>query len=82
MIVVSLLLFIFLWNDLLQQMVYINKQENYTIALGLTIFKGAYKSDWANLMAATCMSFAPGVVFYLIGQKYFIEGIVMTGMKS
>lgn len=82
MIVVSLLLFIFLWNDLLQQMVYINKQENFTIAVGLTIFRGAYKSDWANLMAATCMTFAPGVIFYLIGQKYFIEGIVMTGMKS
>ncbi len=82
MIVVALMLFIFLWNDLLQQMVYITRQENYTIAIGLTIFKGAYKSDWANLMAATCMSFAPGVLFYLIGQKYFVEGIVMTGMKN
>lgn len=82
MIVVSLLLFIFLWNDLLQQMVYITKQKDFTIAIGLTIFRGAYKSDWANLMAATCMSFAPGVLLYLFGQRYFIEGIVMTGMKN
>jgi len=82
MIVVALILFIGLWNDLLQQMVYINKPEKYTIAVGLTIFRGAYKSDWSNLMAATCMTFAPGVILYLIGQKYFIEGIVMTGMKN
>jgi multiple sugar transport system permease protein len=82
MIVVALLLFIGMWNDLLQQMVYISKPANFTIAVGLTIFRGAYKSDWANLMAATCMTFAPGVIFYLIGQKYFIEGIVMTGMKN
>ena len=82
MIVVGLLLFILIWNDLLQQMVYITKPEKFTIAVGLTIFRGAYKSDWANLMAATCMTFAPGVIFYLIGQKYFVEGIVMTGMKN
>ena len=82
MIVVGLLLFILIWNDLLQQMVYISKPENFTIAVGLTIFRGAYKSDWASLMAATCMTFAPGVIFYLIGQKYFVEGIVMTGMKN
>lgn len=31
---------------------------------------------------ATCMAFVPGVIFYLSGQKYFVEGIVMTGMKN
>lgn len=82
MIVVALLLFITLWNDLLQQMVYINSSEKFTIAIGLTNFRGALKQDWALTMAATCMSFAPGVIFYLIGQKYFVEGIVMTGMKN
>lgn len=82
MIVVSLLIFMGMWNDLLQQMVYITRPKNYTIAVGLTIFRGAYKSDWSSLMAATCMTFTPGVILYLIGQKYFIEGIVMTGMKN
>ncbi|HWT77002.1 MAG TPA: carbohydrate ABC transporter permease [Mobilitalea sp.] len=82
MIVVALFIFITLWNDLLQQMVYINSDEKFTIAIGLTIFRGALKQDWAKMMAATCMSFAPGVIFYVIGQKYFVEGIVMTGMKN
>jgi multiple sugar transport system permease protein len=82
MIVVGLLLFIMLWNDMLQQLVYIDKPENFTIAIGLNIFRGALKADWAKIMAATCMSFMPGVIFYLFGQRYFIEGIVMTGMKN
>ncbi|CAM3654227.1 MULTISPECIES: carbohydrate ABC transporter permease [Saccharibacillus] len=82
MIVIALFIFIGLWNDLLQQMIYINSSEKYTIALGLTNFRGQLKSDWALTMAATCLSFAPGVIFYLIGQRYFVEGITLTGLKN
>jgi len=82
MIVVALLLFIAMWNDLLQQMIYINSMDKFTIALGLSLFKGSLKSDWSMIMCATCMAFVPGIFFYLIGQKYFVEGIVMTGMKN
>lgn len=82
MIVVSLLLFIMLWNDLLQQIIYINSLEKFTIALGLSQFKGSLGTDWSKIMCATCMSFVPGIIFYLIGQRYFIEGIVMTGLKN
>ncbi|MCR8657757.1 carbohydrate ABC transporter permease [Paenibacillus endoradicis] len=82
MIVVVLFIFIGLWNDLLQQMIYINSSEKYTIALGLTNFRGQLKSDWSMTMAATCLSFTPGVIFYLIGQRYFVEGITLTGLKN
>ncbi len=82
MIVIALLKFIELWNDLLQQTIYIDKQENFTIVLGLSLFKGSLKSDWSKIMCATCMAFVPGVLFYLLGQRYFVEGIVMTGMKN
>ncbi|MDR0497540.1 MAG: carbohydrate ABC transporter permease [Treponema sp.] len=82
MIVVALLLFIHMWNDLLQQTIYIHSEPKFTIAIGLTQFKGSLTVHWEKLMAATCMSFFPGVVFYLIGQKYFVEGIALTGMKN
>ncbi|NLO85150.1 MAG: carbohydrate ABC transporter permease [Clostridiales bacterium] len=82
MIVVALLKFIELWNDLLQQVIYINYQKDFTIALGLSLFKGSLKSDWSKIMCATCMAFIPGVTFYIIGQKYLVEGIVMTGLKN
>jgi len=81
-IVVALLQFIMLWNDMLQQLVYISSQEKYTMALGLTIFRSALRADWSSIMAATCLSFIPGLIFYLVGQKHLVEGIVMTGMKN
>ncbi|MDR0456897.1 MAG: carbohydrate ABC transporter permease [Treponema sp.] len=81
-IVVGLFLFVLLWNDLLQQTVYISSPEKFTIAIGLTQFKGSLYQDWAMLMCATCMAFIPGIVIFLLGQKQFVEGIVLTGMKS
>lgn len=82
MIVVALLLFITLWNDLLQQTIYIDNPDKYTIAIGLSMFRSGLKADWAKIMCATCMAFVPGVLIYLVGQRYFVEGIVMTGMKN
>lgn len=82
MIVVAMFLFITLWNDLLQQTIYIDDPAKYTIAIGLSMFRGGLKADWAKIMCATCMAFLPGVIIYLIGQRYFVEGIVMTGMKN
>ncbi len=81
-IVVALLIFISTWNDLLQQTIYISSREKYTMAVGLTTFMGSFKNDYSGMFAATCLSFLPGVIIYLIGQRYFVEGIVMTGMKN
>lgn len=81
-IVVALLIFISTWNDLLQQTIYISSREKYTMAVGLTTFMGSFKNDYAGMFAATCLSFVPGVIVYIFGQRYFVEGIVMTGMKN
>jgi len=81
-IVVALLIFIATWNDLLQQLMYIHSQQKYTMVLGLTAFFGTFKADYAGMFAATVMTFIPGLVIYMIGQRHFIEGIVMTGMKN
>lgn len=81
-IVVALFIFIGIWNDVLQQTVYITDAQKFTIALGLRRFSGSYGTDWKLAMAATCMSIVPGIIVYLVCQKYFVEGIVMTGMKN
>jgi len=81
-IVVALLIFITTWNDLLQQLIYIHSREKYTMVLGLTAFFGTFKADYAGMFAATVLTIIPCLTIYLIGQKYFVEGIVMTGMKN
>ena len=80
--VVILMLFIQLWNDLLQQLIYINDMTKTTFAIGLTNFTGSFGTKWNYAMAATCMTIAPGLVIYIIGQKSFVEGSVLTGMKN
>ena len=81
-IVVALFLFITIWNDLLQQTVYIQSEAKQTIAIAITKFTSATNNDYSKTMCATCMSFVPVIVIYLLGQRYFVEGIVMTGMKN
>jgi len=81
-IVVALLIFIATWNDLLQQLIYIHSREKYTMVLGLTAFFGTFKADYAGMFAATCLAVIPGLTIYIFGQRYFVEGIVMTGMKN
>jgi multiple sugar transport system permease protein len=82
MIVVGLFIFLGIWNDVLQQTVYLTEPEMYTIAIGLKQFSGSFGVDWKYAMASTCMSILPGLVIYLLGQRYFVEGIVMTGLKN
>ena len=81
-IVVALFIFIGIWNDVLQQTIYITDVKMQTIALGLKKFSGSYGIDWKLAMSSTCLSIIPGVLVYLVCQKYFVEGIVMTGMKN
>lgn len=81
-VVVAMMLFIQIWNDLLQQMIYINDMEKTTFAIGLTNFTGSFGTKWNLAMAAVSMTIAPGIVIYALGQKSFVEGIVLTGMKN
>lgn len=81
-VVVAMMLFIGIWNDLLQQTIYINSMDKTTFALGLTIFTGSFGTKWNLAMAAVCMTLIPGIIIYALGQKSFVEGIVLTGMKN
>ncbi len=70
------------WNDFLGPLIYLNDSNKFTLALGLNSFVGLYSSQWQLLMAASTMVLAPAVVVFLIAQRYFVEGITLTGMKG
>ena len=81
-VVVGMMLFIQIWNDLLQQIIYINSMSKFTFAIALTNFTGSFGTNWPVALAATFMTILPGIVIYIFGQKSFVEGIVLTGMKN
>ncbi len=82
MIVVGLFTFLNNWNDFFGPIIYLNSKEHYTLALGLLQLEGDYSTKWNLLMAGSTIVAAPCILLYLVGQKYLIEGISMTGLKA
>lgn len=70
------------WNDFLYPLVFLHKQTNYTIALGLNFFRSTYTVHWGYLMAASIVALLPMVIVFFFAQRYFIEGITFTGIKG
>lgn len=82
LIVVGLFTFLNNWNDYLAPMIYISTEKKFTLMLGLNQFMGGYNAQWNLMMAAVAVIVIPSLVLYLFAQKYFIEGIAMTGLKG
>lgn len=82
LIVVGLFSFLAAWNDFLGPLVYLSDETKYTLALGLQQFKGMYSAEWHLMMAAATVVLLPAIVVFFIGQRYFIEGITLTGIKA
>lgn len=70
------------WNDFFGPLVYLHSAEKMTLAVGLYRFKGPFSVEWNYLMAATVMVAIAPIVVYFLAQRYFIEGVVMSGMKA
>ena len=70
------------WNDFLQPLIYLNDDRKFTLALGLAQFRGLYNSEWHLLMAASMLVVAPVLVLFVVAQRYFVEGIALTGIKG
>ena len=80
--VVAIFIFMFIWNDILTQTVYLTDPNMATMALGLRVFSGSFGTVWNLTMVAAVLAIIPGLLIYIFGQKYLVEGIVMTGMKN
>lgn len=70
------------WNDFIGPLLYLNTPDKFTVALGLSLFRGGLlQTRWDLLMAASVVMTLPIVLLFFMAQRYFIQGIVMTGMK-
>lgn len=73
--------FLWTWNDFLGPMIYLYDQKKYTLALGLRLFQTAHQVEWSYLMAASTLFVLPAIILFFFTQKFFVEGINLTGMK-
>jgi ABC-type glycerol-3-phosphate transport system permease component len=83
-VTVMVLEFLAAWTSFLEPLLYLNSLNNYTVSLGLTLFRSGVSGQimWGPMMAATTLTaFAPLVVFFF-AQKQLLGGISTMGIKG
>ena len=73
--------FVWTWTDFLNPLIYLNDTSKYTLSIGLYNFFSENGVDWGPLMAACVMFTLPAFIVFLLGQRYFVEGIATSGLK-
>lgn len=76
------LLFTFYYNQFIWPLVVISSKSKMPITLGLAMFQGIYITDWGLLMSGTLFALLPVITLFIAMQKYFIQGIALTGLKA
>ncbi|GAA2009638.1 carbohydrate ABC transporter permease [Microbacterium ulmi] len=79
----ALLTFVNTWNDYLGPLLYLRSKEIWTVQLGLKNFvANNLSADYAMLFTGLTISVIPIAVIFLLGQRYFVEGIATSGLKG
>ena len=74
--------FMWRWNDLLWPLIVLRSEKMYTIQQGLAFFRDNPSVAGGPIMAMSFVSILPIVVIFFALQKYFVQGIALTGMKE
>jgi len=70
------------WNDFMTPLIYLQGVKRFTVAVGLRLFQGQMSTNMQDMMAAALMAVLPTIVLFFIAQRYFVQGIVISGVKG
>jgi ABC-type glycerol-3-phosphate transport system permease component len=73
---------LWVWNEVLIAVVFLQKDTLRTLMVGLTLFKSRYQIDVPVIMAGMLIATVPVLLFYLVGQRFFIRGLTAGGTKG
>ncbi len=80
---VAIFSFMYHWNDYLGPLIYLNTNDLYPASLGLAQYTASYGgTQWNYLMAASLVALLPCLVVFFIGQRYFVQGVTLSGIKG
>jgi multiple sugar transport system permease protein len=74
--------FLHTWNEFLWPLIVIDDLGKKTLPIGLAHFQGPYLTEWHLLMAASVIVMFPVLIVFVIGQRYFVRGIALSGLKA
>ena len=81
MATIGIFAFVYTWKDFLGPLIYLSSPEKQTLELGLKTYQALNQERWELLMAGSVLVMIPLIVMFLAGQRYFVKGIVMSGIK-
>ena len=80
--VVAIYQFTWDWNDFLYPLIYLHGVKRFTVAVGLRLFQGQLATNMQAMMAAALLAVLPTIVIFFFAQRYFVQGIVVSGVKG
>jgi multiple sugar transport system permease protein len=82
LMVVAVFTFLYTWHDFFGPLIYLTDQSQYPLSLGLFAFRSQRTTEWALMMAASTLVTLPLIGVFFFTQRYFLEGIAVTGIKG
>lgn len=70
------------WMSFMWPLIVLNSESKFTLPIGLAYFKSVYGTDYSLLMAASLMMILPILLVFIFNQRFFVEGIKLTGIKG
>ncbi|HIE10275.1 MAG TPA: carbohydrate ABC transporter permease [Kiritimatiellae bacterium] len=79
---IAIFTFLGVWNDFIGPLIYLSDQRLYPLSLGLYAFNVQAGANYGMMMAGSLLMTLPVVVIFFFAQKYFIQGVTLTGLKA
>lgn len=80
--ITAIFAFTWAWNEFLGPLIYLSRMETFPLAIALSFLRAAHGVLWSELMVVSFIAMLPPVLLFFVAQKYYIQGIVVTGVKG
>ncbi|MHB0877550.1 MAG: carbohydrate ABC transporter permease [Anaerolineae bacterium] len=70
------------WNDFMGPLIYLSEMKQFPLAMALMFLRGTYRVLWSELMVVSFIAMVPPMLLFFIAQKFYIQGIVVSGVKG
>ncbi len=74
--------FVFYWNDFIWPLIVLKRSEKFTLPVGVASLQGEFQTDYGVIFAGAALAALPIIIFFLIFQRYFLEGVRMGAVKG
>ena len=82
LVVVAVFSLLYTWHDFFGPLIYLQDRDSFPLSLGLYAFRAQRTAEWALSMMGSLLTTLPLIIVFLFTQRYFLQGVVMSGIKG